>query len=102
MSTDMDAARRRVVDREANAVRDAAGMDALPPALEEALERAIRTVAEANALTEEFDVGVRFKPTLVDAQRAAASHSRPSRRRRRRPRVGGGHRRHVGRHWAQE
>ena len=71
MSTDMDAARRRVVDREANALRDAAGMDALPPALEEALERAIRTVAEANALTEEFDVGVRFKPTLVDAQRAA-------------------------------
>jgi hypothetical protein len=71
MSTDMDAARRRVVDREAAAVRDAAGMDALPPALEEALERAIRTVAEANALTEEFDVGVRFKPTLVDAQRAA-------------------------------
>ena len=71
MSTDMDAARRRVVDREANALRDAAGMDALPPALEEALERAIRTVAEANGLTEEFDVGVRFKPTLVDAQRAA-------------------------------
>ena len=55
---------------------------------------------------ERVDGGIRRRGAIqTDARRRAtrrASHSRPSHRRRRRPRVGGGHRRHVGRHWAQE
>jgi len=48
-----------------DASNDAVSID---PGLEKALERAIALAEEATEMAEDFDVGVAFKPTLVDAQ----------------------------------
>ena len=77
MSVDIDAARREHVAREVASVRDAAGGIAASGAsgisaeLQRDLESVILLANEANVLCAEFDVGVHFEPTLVDAQSAA-------------------------------
>ena len=75
MSVDIDAARRERVAREVASVRDAAGgiasMSGMSAELQRDLESVILLANEANMLCAEFDVGVTFQPTLVDAQSAA-------------------------------
>lgn len=77
MSVDIDAARRERVAREVASVRDAAGGIATNGAagmsadLQRDLESVVLLANEANVLCAEFDVGVHFEPTLVDAQSAA-------------------------------
>jgi hypothetical protein len=76
MNVDIDAARRERVAKEVASVRNAAGgiataSGSMSGKLERDLERIILLANEANMLISEFDVGVNFVPTLVDAQSSA-------------------------------
>lgn len=76
------AAEARIRAQALEAVREARGGDerggevgssgtsSIDPTLEKDLERAIALAEEATEMAEDFDVGVAFKPTLVDAQSA--------------------------------
>ena len=81
-STIPGAAEARIRAQALEAVREARGGDArggetkpsdavsIDPELEKALERAIALAEEATEMAEDFDAGVAFTPTLVDAQSA--------------------------------
>jgi len=76
MNVDIDAARRERVAKEVASVRNAAGgiataSGSMSGKLERDLESVILLANEANMLISEFDVGVNFVPTLVDAQSSA-------------------------------